>query len=715
VHTKVKRFIVVKTGDWSCIAVPVTSYGGRGVRSPGTRAADHGVIYTGDSEPIALDKVAGHRLQPFAVRIRPEDPSKKLDPLSRIDYAKPQNIPHHSKVRNIGSVASPDDEKHLLQQFRDVTFGDGGFPFKVAANQLVKKLEHVCKLEEPRRFCPAGKAREVFDNNIELLDDLYLHGTAVHADYGDDSGVRMFRDGVLGDEDDGGRPCRANILAAILFSDVIPDSNMWRTFESVCLAEEDEASQTDLMQSATCQLKDDHLPFTRQQVYAMFGVSDNATSFCNHQYIFCPVVLVSREVVSIRGHEQDLRLPFLEETRIGGDIAGKVHSVKIAARHFHGTGGVMNRRYARKDMLIDEDAKARHQEEWNVAKWLLRTPRGTHANVNVALAALEQPAVFSLFSEQAVCDLWSWMTEKLSSPAGLSEVTKRMRQVAGIGAGLRYLHNGIRHEDYGLVTFCVVNLKPHNILVFQSEKGVIFKITEFNVTGLRRKRYGHGIDNFKEQALRFGALLRNPRRSPGHSKSMSFDGSRNPWNQEYRLRMDSQENCDCMAPELLLDEPNIASSADIWAYGCVLTMAIAWLHGGRDQIDLLEKERAVMPEHAWFFQQRRYQGGEDPCVTLDSLDALIGKKDQPTHVIFTLNEGVKRWFDATLAQLGSVPQGHMFLRVWELLSGRGKTIEQGMLTSDPRYRPSIDEVMYKLDNLIDGWERRHTSSKDGTG
>jgi serine/threonine protein kinase len=714
VHTKVKRFIVVKVGDWSCTALPVTSYGGRGVRSPGTRAADHGVIYTGDSEPIALDKVTGHRLQPFAVRIKPDDLSKKLDSMSRIDYAKPQNIPHHSKVRNIGSAASPDDVRHLLQQFRDVTFGGNPFPFKVAANQLVKKLEHVCKLDEPKRFCPIGRAREVFDNNIELLDDLYLHGTAVRTDYDDDSGVRMFRLGVLGDEDDGGKPCRANVLAAILLSDVSPDSHMWRTFESVCLVEDDdEASQTDLMQSATHQLKDVHLPFTRHQIHAMFGASDTATSFHHRQYIFCPVMLVNREIVSAMGHEENLRLPFLEETRIGGDIAGRVFSVKIAARHFNGLGGLMNQRYARKDMLIDEDAKARHQEEWAITKWLLQTPRGTHRNVNVALAALERPTVFSLFSEQAVCDLWSWMTEKTPSPASLSEMATRMRQITGVAAGVRYLHNGIRHEDRGPVTFCVINLKPQNILVFLSDKEAVFKITEFNVTGLRWNRHVQGLDTFKQQALRFGSLMKPAEGSLGHQSSMSFDGSRNPWSQEYRLRLDSKENCDCMAPELLLDKPNVAPSADVWAFGCVLSIAMAWLRGGRDQIESFEKQRTISPGHAEFFQQRRYEEDENPCVTTDSLDAHVGRQERPAHVIFTLNEGVRRWFDTVLSQYTRAPEGRLFSRVWELLSGRGRTIEQGMLTSDPRYRPSIDDVLYNLDNLIYGWECRYTSSKDG--
>lgn len=91
--------------------------------------SDYGIIYTGRVVPVPLDEeraTAPERgMQEVPIRVDPDDLTTKLDPMSRINYAKPQTIDHRHKVKNIGRV-HPRSMGPLLDQFRNVLVGDNG-------------------------------------------------------------------------------------------------------------------------------------------------------------------------------------------------------------------------------------------------------------------------------------------------------------------------------------------------------------------------------------------------------------------------------------------------------------------------------------------------------------------------------------------------------------------------------------------------------------
>lgn len=123
IYTKPRRFIVVRADELSCFVVPITSYGDRGVGKPGTKKSDHCIVHTGEfaPDPLASEKPIPPEqgMQPFAVRIDPDEKTTKLDRKSRIDFANPRTVHFHNKVKSFGMV-HPDSMHALTSQFQNV-------------------------------------------------------------------------------------------------------------------------------------------------------------------------------------------------------------------------------------------------------------------------------------------------------------------------------------------------------------------------------------------------------------------------------------------------------------------------------------------------------------------------------------------------------------------------------------------------------------------
>lgn len=123
VFSKVRRFVIIREGDLSCSALPITTYGGRGVGKPGVRKSDHAIIFTGRSAPQPhRDEQPGRNEQPMRDRpicVVADENNAKLDPMSRIDLVKIHTINHNLKVKSFGLV-HPNYIEALRTQFASV-------------------------------------------------------------------------------------------------------------------------------------------------------------------------------------------------------------------------------------------------------------------------------------------------------------------------------------------------------------------------------------------------------------------------------------------------------------------------------------------------------------------------------------------------------------------------------------------------------------------
>lgn len=84
---------------------PILTYGNQGVLKRGVHPEDHAVVYSSKREgPYYLEREKG-LMTKHPIRIEVVNTSHKLDPLSRLNYAKLYTVEHNVKVLFIGKVA----------------------------------------------------------------------------------------------------------------------------------------------------------------------------------------------------------------------------------------------------------------------------------------------------------------------------------------------------------------------------------------------------------------------------------------------------------------------------------------------------------------------------------------------------------------------------------------------------------------------------------
>jgi hypothetical protein len=125
VYSKARRFVVIREGAQSCHALPITTYGGRGVAKERVVKADHAIIYTGEVAPSPSSGESpgpGEApMRPFPIRVNWDDPSEKLDPMSRINFGGVTLVQHNVMTKNCGMV-NKNSLAALKMQFSNVFY-----------------------------------------------------------------------------------------------------------------------------------------------------------------------------------------------------------------------------------------------------------------------------------------------------------------------------------------------------------------------------------------------------------------------------------------------------------------------------------------------------------------------------------------------------------------------------------------------------------------
>ncbi|KXS94561.1 hypothetical protein AC578_7514 [Pseudocercospora eumusae] len=118
-HQKVRRFIVIGEAERHCLAIPIMSYGNKGVSKQGVNKADHGIVYIGARPPEPdVDELPTRNELPMVevpIRVDPDTPTEKLAAKSRIHYSKVYTIEHNVKARSVGMIHSRSVPDLLIQ------------------------------------------------------------------------------------------------------------------------------------------------------------------------------------------------------------------------------------------------------------------------------------------------------------------------------------------------------------------------------------------------------------------------------------------------------------------------------------------------------------------------------------------------------------------------------------------------------------------------
>jgi len=110
VFSKIRRFVVVRRGATYCTALPILTYGGKGVGKCGVTKSDHAIIYTGSAVPRPQASESPGRgempMRPVAILVDPDSPDSALDPMSRIDFRAVHTVQYNIKAKALGLVNS---------------------------------------------------------------------------------------------------------------------------------------------------------------------------------------------------------------------------------------------------------------------------------------------------------------------------------------------------------------------------------------------------------------------------------------------------------------------------------------------------------------------------------------------------------------------------------------------------------------------------------
>ncbi|KAG4420845.1 hypothetical protein IFR04_006027 [Cadophora malorum] len=108
---KVRRFVVIDTRNGHSICLPILTYGGKATLKKGAHPEDHAAVYSSSGGATILSK---EKMKKKSVKIDVRLPSDKLDPLSRLNYAKVYTVEHNVKVNFIGQVNRHYEQRVVL-------------------------------------------------------------------------------------------------------------------------------------------------------------------------------------------------------------------------------------------------------------------------------------------------------------------------------------------------------------------------------------------------------------------------------------------------------------------------------------------------------------------------------------------------------------------------------------------------------------------------
>ena len=97
---------------------PILTYQYQATKKRGVKHADHAIIYTGTRPPERLH--GEESLGKGPIQVEPRTPRDKLEPESRINYAKIYTVEHNVKVLFVGRIAG-NSERRFMTDF-DATF-----------------------------------------------------------------------------------------------------------------------------------------------------------------------------------------------------------------------------------------------------------------------------------------------------------------------------------------------------------------------------------------------------------------------------------------------------------------------------------------------------------------------------------------------------------------------------------------------------------------
>jgi serine/threonine protein kinase len=379
----------------------------------------------------------------------------------------------------------------------------------------------------------------------------------------------------------------------------------------------------------TAHLCSDMVPWDAEEIYELPRDTDEDHHFLEQtQLSFCHPTL------QYNAYNQEPNcLPLLIENLVERGSLGSVYDVKIA-RHCS-----LDLEQASSRTLAVNQMWPSDQSELDLPMELI-----CRLSIDPVLARLAEPLTVHTIYPPANYDLNRYMIERELTDLRLRD---NLHAFSGIASALRDLH-GLTKPSEASHNFFHLDIKPANILVsYTDDDRVQFRISDFSISHIKK------------------AADRNATQSPLDIRTMGID-------RPYLAP-------DVMAPEHNPCKHSVYAAAEVWSLGCIFSLFLAWLRGGRESLEAFESVR---------FEEN-----------LDQLSFRVNDG----HV--TVKSSIESWFKSSIPTSKSVDERRLLNKCWKL-------VESKMLICDPSLRASMSQVANGLSKILDA-ENRLDSNPGG--
>ena len=341
----------------------------------------------------------------------------------------------------------------------------------------------------------------------------------------------------------------SKVFAILTLMEVSHDSNIWCRFESDCLNSD----------RAPPLLRDDQIPLSYDIVEDLFE-NNYFGNFYEQQFAFCAPTLIEGEQVVWSHKDQYLRLPLRKKKLIngGGGSLGAVSYIEPEPLHFRSTKVVK--------CLVMKRAPLNYinANEWENLKRFFDQPLKHEAIMIPRASLVAADEQIYIFSDKADCNLDEYMEDDnrmAQGPQDFQDIIRHFSQIVGIAEALEYLHCRLVEERFReTVVMYHLDVKAGNILVTETKGKLLCQLTDFGISSMKPTPAN-------EKSSRDSRLIRQ---------------------QPTQLRLGSGNP---NSPPEAKDKGLVDSKADVWAFGTLFARFVAWLSGGKQNLEKFERSR----------------------------------------------------------------------------------------------------------------------------
>ena len=197
--------------------------------------------------------------------------------------------------------------------------------------------------------------------------------------------------------------------------------------------------------------------------------------------------------------------------------------------------------------------------------------------------------------------MWDYFEDPNVSITTLEQKKNVFSRTIGLAGALAYLHDELFISSTNEQFRCYhLDLKPHNILVFEKGHNVIWKVSDFGISQIKRIQASRANFEPEDRISLLDRIFKPDKSGPDPSSGVA-----NP-----------RDAGTYTAPEARHRAEKVTRTSDIWSLGCVMSLVLAFLDNPRTGIKNFEDARMKDRDDDMFYDSSPTKFGAEPRPSL---------------------------------------------------------------------------------------------------